>query len=166
MVEILEGVRTRPLEIEQSYKLVHKKKTKSLVLAIEEGVHWYYDIMKFLELGVYLDGTDMRESRSVRMIVMQYILCGGQLYRRSYDGVHLRCLKKEEAKRFMKEVHRGICGPHMNGRMLAKKVLRMGYYWNKMEIDCVDFVKSCHDFQTHANLNHVLASELYSMISP
>ena len=60
--------------------------------------------------------------------------------------MHLHCLKKEEVERFMEEVHRGICGPHMNGRMLAKKILRMGYYWNKMEINYVDFVKSCHDF--------------------
>ena len=35
-----------------------------------------------------------------------------------------------------------------------------------MEIDCVDFVKSCHDCQTHANLNHMPPSELYSMTSP
>ena len=35
-----------------------------------------------------------------------------------------------------------------------------------METDCVDFVKSCHDCQTHANLNHVLLSELYNMTSP
>ena len=144
IVEILKGVWTRPLEIEQSYELVHKGRTKSSVMAIEEEeVPWYYDNMKFLELGV-----------------------NPNFYRRSYDGIHLHCLKKEEAKRVMEEVHQGVCGPHMNGRMLAKKILRMGYYWNTMETDCVDFVKSCHDCQTHANLNHVPPSELYSMTSP
>ena len=35
-----------------------------------------------------------------------------------------------------------------------------------METNCVDFVKSCHDCQTHANLNHVPPSELYNMTSP
>ena len=54
----------------------------------------------------------------------------------------------------------------MNGRMLAKRILRMKYYWNTMETNCADFVKSCHDFQTHASLNHVPPSELYSMTSP
>ena len=96
---------------------------------------------------------------------MQCILCGGQLYRRSYNAVHIRCLKKEEAERVMEEVHQGICGPHMNGRMFTKKILRIGYYWRTMETDCVDFVKNCHDCQTHANLNYVPPSELYSMIS-
>ena len=46
MVEILEGVWTQPLEIEQSYAMVHKERAEALVLVIEEeGVPWYYDIM-------------------------------------------------------------------------------------------------------------------------
>ena len=65
----------------------------------------------------------------------------------------------------MEEVYQGIYGCHMNGRMLAKKIQRVGYYWNTKEIDCMDYVKSCHDCQTHANLNHVPPSELYSMTS-
>ena len=109
--------------------MVHKERAEVSVLVIEEeGVPWYYDIMKFLEFGVYLDGVDKRERCSIRMMAMQYILCGGQLYKRSYDGIHLCCLKKEEAKKVMEEIHQGICSPHMNGRMLAKKILRIGHY--------------------------------------
>ena len=127
MVEIPEGVWTRPLEIEQSYKKVHKRKTKASVMTVEEEkVPWYYDIMRFLELRVYLDSTNKRERRSIRMMTTQYILCGGQLYRRSYDGIHLHCLKNKETEKVMEEVHQGICSPHMNGRMLAKKILRKG----------------------------------------
>ena len=156
MVEIPEGVWTRPLEIEQSYELVHKEKKEASILVIEEeGVHWYYDIMKFLELRAYPNGANKKECHSIRMMAMRYILCGRQLYRRSYDGIHLRCLKKEEAKRVMKEIHQGICSPYMNGRMLAKKILRIGYYWSTMETNCGYFVKSCHDCQIPANLNHV-----------
>ena len=122
MVEILEGVWTRLMEIEQSYEEVHKGKTEALIMTIEgEEVPWYYDIMKFLELRAYLDGVDKRKkSCFITMMVTQYIQCGGQFYRRSFDGVHLHCLKREVAERVMEEVHQGICGPHMNGRMLAK----------------------------------------------
>ena len=78
MVEIPKGVWTRPLEIEQSYGVVNKERVKDLVLDIEEErVTWYYDIMKFLELGAYLDGVDKRERCSIWMMAMQYILCGG-----------------------------------------------------------------------------------------
>ena len=45
----------------------------------------------------------------------------------------------------MEEIHQRICDLHMNGRMLTNKILRIRYYWNTMKIDCVDFVKSCHD---------------------
>ena len=121
--------------------------------------------MKFLKLGVYPNGIGKRESRSIRMMSRQYNLCGIQLYRRSYDGIHLRCLKRKESERIMEEVHNGACGPHMNGRMLAMKILRIGYYWNMMETNCVDFMKSFHDCQTHANLNHIPPSKLYSMTS-
>ena len=54
MVEIPKEVWTLPLEMEQRYQLVHKEKESLAVLAIEEeGVPWFYDIMKFLELGIY-----------------------------------------------------------------------------------------------------------------
>jgi len=36
--------------------------------------------------------------------------------------------KKDEVKRIMEEIHQEICDLHMNGKMLAKKILRMGYY--------------------------------------
>ena len=107
--------------------MVHKERVEASILVIEEeGVTWYYDIMKFLEFGVYLDGADKRECRSIRMMAIQYILCGGQLYRRSYNGLYLCCLNKEEAEKVIEEIHQGICCPHMNGRMLAKKILRIG----------------------------------------
>ena len=54
MVEIVEGVWTRPLEIEKIYEELQKRKTEASVLTIEEEeVLWYYDIMKFLELRAY-----------------------------------------------------------------------------------------------------------------
>jgi len=42
----------------------------------EEGVPWYYDIMKFLVLEVYPNNADKRERCSIRMMVMQYVLRG------------------------------------------------------------------------------------------
>ena len=155
------------MRIERSYDEVHKRKTEASIMTIEEvEVPWYYDIVKFLKLGAYPDDAKKREHRSIRMMATHYILCGGQLYKRSYYGIHLRCLKKGEVERVMEKVHQGIYDPYMNGRMLAKKILRIGYFWNIIETDCVDYVKSCHDCQPHTNLNHVPPSELYSMTSP
>ena len=47
--------------------MVHKQKAEASVLVIEEeGVPWYCDIMKFLELGVYPYGANKRELRLIR----------------------------------------------------------------------------------------------------
>ncbi|XP_057989060.1 uncharacterized protein LOC131172124 [Hevea brasiliensis] len=35
----------------------------------------------------------------------------------------------------MEEVHAGMCGPHMNGKVLAKKIPRLDYYWFTIETD-------------------------------
>ncbi|PKI51798.1 hypothetical protein CRG98_027846 [Punica granatum] len=54
--------------------------------------------------------------------------CDETLYRRSFDATLLQCVNENEAQRFMEEVHEGNCGPHMNGFMLAKKLVRLGYF--------------------------------------
>ena len=86
------------MEIKQSYKDVHKGKTEASIMTIEEEeVLWYYDIMKFLKLGAYLDDADKRERHSIRKMATQYILCGVQLFRvlLEYNGDRLCGLCEE-----------------------------------------------------------------------
>lgn len=52
---------------------------------------------------------------------MQFVVCGGDLYKRSYDGIQLLCVTEEKAEKILEDVHNGVCGPHMNGGMLAKR---------------------------------------------
>jgi hypothetical protein len=42
------------------------------------------------------------------------------------------------------KTHQGVCEPHMNGQMLTKKIVRLGFYWVTMEADCVEHAKKCH----------------------
>ncbi|PKI68457.1 hypothetical protein CRG98_011146 [Punica granatum] len=66
----------------------------------------------------------------------------------------------------MEEVHGGNCRPHMNGLMLAKKVMRLGYYWSTMETDCVKHVRHCHQCQVYADQIKALPNELRPMTAP
>ena len=66
----------------------------------------------------------------------------------------------------MKEVHSGLCGPHMGGHMLARKIMRTGYFWLTMETDCCQFVQRCPECQMHGYLIHVPPSELHALTSP
>ena len=67
----------------------------------------------------------------------------------------LRCIDKIEAERIMVELHEGTFGTHSSGHMMAKKILREGYYWSTMEEDCYHYSWTCHKCQIYADKEHV-----------
>lgn len=93
-------------------------------------------------------------------------MLGGILYKRSFNQMLLRCLDEDEAAKVMIEIHEGCCGPHMSGFMLAKNLMRQGYFWLTMERDCHEYVKRCFKCQEYGNLIHSPASELHNLTSP
>ena len=96
---------------------------------------WFYDIKKFIKERKYLDEVNSKET--LRVLAHNYASHDGILYKRMLNGTQLRCLKKEEADEVMREIHAGVCCPHMNCLILAKKIVRQGYYWLNMEKDCI-----------------------------
>ena len=42
--------------------------------------------------------------------------------------------------RVMREVHAGVCVPHIGSRMVMCKIIRTGYFWLTMETDCFQFI--------------------------
>ena len=88
------------------------------------------------------------------------------LHKRAPTGVHLKCVDKYEAHQLMEAVHEGVCGRHMNGKVLSKKIARQGYFWLTMEIDYVKFVKKCHNCQAYGDVSHIPFMELQGMTSP
>ena len=50
--------------------------------------------------------------------------------------------------------------------MLARKIMRIGYFWLTMETDCCQFVQRCIEFQMHGDLIHVPPLELHALTSP
>ncbi|XP_031387126.1 uncharacterized protein LOC116200420 [Punica granatum] len=105
---------------------------------------WYEDIKHFLQTGQYPTFANRRDKKTLRRLVAHYFMSGEVLYRRSFDATLLRCVDEIEAQRLMGEVHEGSCGPHMSGLMLAKKLMRLGYFWSTMEADCAKHVLHCH----------------------
>ena len=83
---------------------------------------WFHDLQQYLETTLFPDNIDRKERRSLRMLSHQFISHNGMLYKRAPIGVHLRCVDKAEAQKLMEEIHEGVCGPHMNRTVLAKKI--------------------------------------------
>ena len=49
--------------------------------------------------------------------------------------------------------------------MLTRKIMRTGYFWLTVEIDCCHFVQRCLEFQMQKDLIHVPPSELHALTS-
>ncbi|XP_070004450.1 uncharacterized protein [Nicotiana sylvestris] len=85
---------------------------------------WYHDIKRFLKTKEYPEQASGDQKRTIRRLASGFFLSGEVLYKRTLDVNLLRCVDAQEAKRIMNKVHAGVCGPHMNGYVLAKKILR------------------------------------------
>ncbi|CAL8988475.1 unnamed protein product, partial [Prunus brigantina] len=115
-----------------------------------------------LTLGASQEGVNVisERRRAPRFIYYKEIL-----YRRSFEGLFLRCLGKEDASKAMEEAHSGICGAHQSGPKLHFQIKRMGYYWPTMVKDCMDYVKKCQACQFHANFIHQPPEPLHPTIA-
>ena len=99
-------------------------------------------IIEYLQHGRLLD--DERHKTEFRRRAARFIYYKGTLFRRSFDGLFLRCLGEEEAKQALEEAHSGICcDAHQSGPKLHYRIKRMGYYWPTMVQDSMECAKQC-----------------------
>ncbi|RVW63884.1 Transposon Ty3-I Gag-Pol polyprotein [Vitis vinifera] len=124
---------------------------------VQDDLPWFHDIHQFLRFGTYPEAMTSKDQRA---------LCGETLYRQLADGMLLLCLDRASTDRVMREVHAGVCGLHMGRHMLARKIMRTGYFWLTMETDCCQFVQRCPECQMHGDLIHVPPLELHVLTSP
>jgi hypothetical protein len=53
-------------------------------------------------------------NKKIKRQVLKYTSLDGDLYRRTIDGILLKCVGEEHAKVVVWEVHDGICGAHQS----------------------------------------------------
>ncbi|XP_070029191.1 uncharacterized protein [Nicotiana sylvestris] len=107
---------------------------------VEEEIYgnpWYYDIKEYLEKGDYLEHANHTQKRMLQRLSNHFFQSRGILYRRTLDLGLLRCVDAKEASILLEEIYAGICGLHMNGFVLDKKILRIGYFWMTIETNCI-----------------------------
>ena len=94
----------------------------------DDGLSWYHDIYHFLILSVYPEAATAKDKRALRQLAAQFVICGETLYRRSTNGMLLLSLDRTSVDLVMREVHAGVYVPHMGEHMLARKIMRIGYF--------------------------------------
>lgn len=100
------------------------------------------------------------------MRALRYALIDGVLYKRSFVIPYLLCLRPDDARLALEEVHEGIYGKHLGGRALAHKITRLGFYWPEMTADVRNYVKKCDCCQKHAPIIRQPLEILTSITSP
>jgi len=90
---------------------------------------WFHDIKCFLQNQVYPPGASNKDKKTLRRLSSNFFLNGDVFYKMNFDMVLLRCVDKREADLLMHEIHEGSFRTHVNGHAMARKMLRVGYYW-------------------------------------
>jgi hypothetical protein len=69
------------------------------------------------------------------------------LYRRTIDGLLLKCLGSDQSRIAMGEVHEAIYGTHQSAHKMKWLLRRVGFYWPTMINDCFRYYKGCKSCQ-------------------
>ncbi|XP_027168835.1 LOW QUALITY PROTEIN: uncharacterized protein LOC113768604 [Coffea eugenioides] len=125
MIQYPDELRIEPIQIQLQDKPAHCW----VVDKSSDNIPWYNDIKEFLKTGSYPLYASTKDKSFLRRMASNFFLSGEVLYKRTSDLNLLRCIDEDEAQYMMKEVHSGVCGPHMNGHLLAKKIMRTVAPW-------------------------------------
>ncbi|XP_077232166.1 uncharacterized protein LOC143866923 [Tasmannia lanceolata] len=143
MLDISATMEVQPLEVRLQWGPSHVNAIE-IAARCSDGKPWYTDFKNFISGKGHLPEASGKERRSLQKLASNFVICGEELYRRSFDEIQLLCIDEDQAAELIEQTYEGVCGPHMNGKMLSRKILRLGYYWPTMEADCYAYVKKCH----------------------
>ncbi|GJZ76958.1 reverse transcriptase domain-containing protein [Tanacetum coccineum] len=132
---------------------VEELKEKSIyekeVLAIveEEGRTQMTSIYEYLMEEILPEET--KKARAICRKSGRYVVTNGILYKRSFLGPWLRCVRPLQANYILREIHEGSCSMHAGPRSVVAKALRSGYYWPTMHADARKLIRECNSCQVH-----------------
>jgi hypothetical protein len=64
----------------------------------------------------------------IRAKAKRYAIVNNELYWRSFSGPWLKCIRPEEGKMLLSEIHEGVCGSHIKAYAITTKAMRQGVY--------------------------------------
>ncbi|GJY73027.1 reverse transcriptase domain-containing protein [Tanacetum coccineum] len=113
---------------ELNEKSINKKEV--LAIAEEEGHTWMTPICEYLIKEIL--PKDKKKARAVRRKASRYAVINGTLYKKSFLGPWLRCVRPLQANYVLREIHDGSCSMHFGPRSVVAKSIQTGYYWLTM----------------------------------
>ncbi|PKA47468.1 hypothetical protein AXF42_Ash021718 [Apostasia shenzhenica] len=98
---------------------------------------WMDEIRHYLQTGELPD--DRNKARKLWVKAARYVISQGQLFRRYYSLPLAKCIREEDSKIILEQIHSGDYGTHAAGRNLALQILRQGYYLPSLQKDAKAF---------------------------
>ncbi|XP_050890198.1 uncharacterized protein LOC127095564 [Lathyrus oleraceus] len=146
------AARLSPADLE-STQLGYANKEEFEVLAIDTSMDtdWRNPIIN------YLKDPSIDTGRKTKYRALSYVLMGNEIFKKTPEGILLKCLGEKEAYLALSSVHSGACGAHQAGDKMKWFLFRYGMYWPAMLKDCIEFAKGCQECQVHAGIQHAPA---------
>jgi len=145
----------------------HMLRTREIynILTDLEPRDWRFSFIDYALHGLLPDNPKEAASIRRRSLRFYYDPTLKTFYRRSYDGVLLRCLSNSEAQEVLKEAHGGICRAHQPSLKLKDRLQRLGYYWPTMIADAIQYVRRYKACQIHADFIHQPSELLHPTVA-
>jgi hypothetical protein len=147
--KIIKGQGLAQMLTESNQEAIQMGESEKINVMIGELEHdeWYSDIVYYIKKLSFPNHLVDYKRRALRLKSLKYYLTEDGLGWRNPNGVILRCVNKEEAKKLLEELHSRYCGGHFAACTTAHKILRAGYYWPTLYFDTHQHVRSCQPCQ-------------------
>lgn len=89
---------------------------------------WYFNIMRYLEYGVYLVEDSNNHKKKIWCFSKNYFPSRDILHWRTPNLGFLRCFDVIESMKPLEEVHARLCRSHMNGFSITRKIMKSCYF--------------------------------------
>ena len=110
--------------------------------------------------------SDPDKAREIKKRATRFTLLNDGLYKRGFFLPYLKCVKEDEARYILEEVHEGIYRDHARPRSLISKITRTGYFWLTMRKEAKDFVKRCDKCQNYGKIHRTPREKMTIITSP
>jgi hypothetical protein len=114
----------------------------------------------------YLKNPSHIADRKVRRQALKYVMLDNTLYRRTIDGLLLKCLGSDQSRIAMGGVHKGICGTHQSTHKMNGLLCCARFYWSTMLNDCFRYYKGYESCQKFRDVQLALTTMLHPIIKP
>ncbi|XP_077232267.1 uncharacterized protein LOC143867983 [Tasmannia lanceolata] len=104
MLDISATMEVQPLTVPLQWEPAHVNVIE-IAARCPDGKPWYTDIRNLISGEGHPPEASGKECRILQRLAANFVICGGQLYRRSFDEIQLLCVDEDKAAKLIEHTH-------------------------------------------------------------